>query len=302
MFANVRPMIGDVMKGYEATVFAYGQTGTGKTHTMEGDLSSEAQKGIIPRAVDAIFDDLKDDKYLESTVTASYLEIYNEDLTDLLTADEPLAGATAGGFGHGKAKSGGTGLSLLEEERKRPTVLGKKAEVERSVVVKGLSEHAVANPSDVLGLIHRAQERRKVGETKMNKHSSRSHCVFTLTVATKRAITNDDGTDAGTMEACGKLHLVDLAGSECAKTAGKDSDGAARMAERKNINTSLLILGRVISALRDQGKGQVTPVLRALPAHPSRSLVRPSRRSGSRTATRSSRGCSRSRSAAAARR
>merc|ERR1712138_180033 len=65
-------MIGDVMKGYEATVFAYGQTGTGKTHTMEGDLSSEAQKGIIPRAVDAIFDDLKDDKYLESTVTASY--------------------------------------------------------------------------------------------------------------------------------------------------------------------------------------------------------------------------------------
>mgnify|MGYP003307802948 CR=1 FL=1 len=135
----------------------------------------------------------------------------------------------------GKAKSGGTGLSLLEEERKRPTVLGKKAEVERSVVVKGLSEHAVANPSDVLGLIHRAQERRKVGETKMNKHSSRSHCVFTLTVATKRAITNDDGTDAGTMEACGKLHLVDLAGSECAKTAGKESDGAARMAECKNI-------------------------------------------------------------------
>ena len=259
MFANVRPMIGDVMKGYEATVFAYGQTGTGKTHTMEGDLSSEAQKGIIPRAVDAIFDDLKDDKYLESTVTASYLEIYNEDLTDLLTADEPLAGATAGGFGHGKAKSGGTGLSLLEEERKRPTVLGKKAEVERSVVVKGLSEHAVANPSDVLGLIHRAQERRKVGETKMNKHSSRSHCVFTLTVATKRAITNDDGTDAGTMEACGKLHLVDLAGSECAKTAGKDSDGAARMAERKNINTSLLILGRVISALREGGKGQRIP-------------------------------------------
>ena len=146
-------------------------------------------------------------------MTASYLEIYNEDLTDLLTADEPLAGATAGGFGHGKAKSGGTGLSLLEEERKRPTVLGKKAEVERSVVVKGLSEHAVANPSDVLGLIHRAQERRKVGETKMNKHSSRSHAVLQLLVSRRQRVLDGASHHGGStvMEmTCGKLTVVEM--------------------------------------------------------------------------------------------
>ena len=176
-------------------------------------------------------------------MTASYLEIYNEDLTDLLTADEPLAGATAGGFGHGKAKSGGTGLSLLEEERKRPTVLGKKAEVERSVVVKGLSEHAVANPSDVLGLIHRAQERRKVGETKMNKPlvalALRVHADGRDEARDHQRRRHRRRHDGGVRQAPPRRPR----GLECAKTAGKDSDGAARMAERKNINTSLLILG-----------------------------------------------------------
>ena len=110
-------------------------------------------------------------------MTASYLEIYNEDLTDLLTADEPLAGATAGGFGHGKAKSGGTGLSLLEEERKRLTVLGKKAEVER-LVVKGCRSTRSPTRRTCSGSSPRAGA-AEGGRDEMNKHSSRSHCVFT---------------------------------------------------------------------------------------------------------------------------
>ena len=74
-----------MLNGYEGTVFAYGQTGTGKTHTMEGDVSDPEQKGVIPRAVEEIFDQLRTAKYSASAVSASYLEIYNEELRDLLS-------------------------------------------------------------------------------------------------------------------------------------------------------------------------------------------------------------------------
>ena len=85
VFDPMQPMIDSVMQGYEATVFAYGQTGTGKTHTMEGDVMDAAEKGVIPRSVEAIFERLSDTaRYSEFSVSASYLEIYNEVLTDLL--------------------------------------------------------------------------------------------------------------------------------------------------------------------------------------------------------------------------
>jgi kinesin family protein 11 len=72
-----------VLKGFESTVFAYGQTGTGKTYTMEGELNTPEQQGVIPRAAHEIFNSLKQPHYKESSVTCSYLEIYNEDLCDL---------------------------------------------------------------------------------------------------------------------------------------------------------------------------------------------------------------------------
>lgn len=77
----------DVMSGYESTVFAYGQTGTGKTHTMEGDLSNPDMYGVIPRSAQAIFERLKKPDYSSHTVKCSYLEIYNEELCDLLVDD-----------------------------------------------------------------------------------------------------------------------------------------------------------------------------------------------------------------------
>ena len=132
-------------------------------------------------------------------------------------------------------------LSLVEDR-------GDQKRRGRGVFVNNLSEHEVSCASDVLDLISRAQERRRVGETKMNKHSSRSHCVFTLTVTTQEFT-----SDGCTMECTGKLHLVDLAGSECAKSAGSGISDA-RERERKNINQSLLTLGRVISTLREAGK------------------------------------------------
>ena len=82
--ATVKPVIMEVMRGFESTVFAYGQTGTGKTHTMEGSLASPELYGVIPRSAQAIFEHLRQPQYKEQVVTCSYLEIYNEELRDLL--------------------------------------------------------------------------------------------------------------------------------------------------------------------------------------------------------------------------
>ncbi|EKX52236.1 hypothetical protein GUITHDRAFT_65383, partial [Guillardia theta CCMP2712] len=215
---TIAPNILDVLEGFECTMFAYGQTGTGKTHTMEGDLSSENNRGVIPRAAHAIFERLKTEQYVESSVSASYLEIYNEELADLLVDD-------------GKDVK----LQICEDTRPRG----------KGIFVHNLSETIVTSAEDVLRLMQKAQERRRVGETKMNKQSSRSHCLFTLKVHSRKKV-DDSGS---IMECTGKLHLVDLAGSECAKTAG--SENAQKERERKNINQSLLTLGRVISALRE---------------------------------------------------
>lgn len=119
----------------------------------------------------------------------------------------------------------------------------------------GLSETKVNSAEEVLTLMRRAQNQRQVGETSMNKQSSRSHCIFTMKVQAKRKI-----GDGSMLEVSGKLHCVDLAGSECAKSAdlekGNDDHQAARERERMNINRSLLTLGRVVSMLKEQSQGK----------------------------------------------
>lgn len=118
---------------------------------------------------------------------------------------------------------------------------------------RGLSEVAVQSAEDLLELMRTAQQQRQVGETNMNKQSSRSHCIFTLKVSAKRQL-----PDGSVLDSTGKLHCCDLAGSECAKSAnlvGEAATGeqqqAARERERMNINRSLLTLGRVVSTLKE---------------------------------------------------
>ncbi len=209
---TLKPIVGDVLRGFECTVFAYGQTGTGKTFTMEGDIDSEQNLGVIPRACNFIFNALATpEKYTESAVCVSFLEIYNEELNDLLSdVNSPL--------------------KVCEDRTGR-------------VVCMGLSKKDVNSSAEVLTTLRAAQARRQTGETKMNKNSSRSHCLFTLEVRSKEL------TAEGLVERRGKIHMVDLAGSECAKTTGADA-GSARLRESQNINKSLLTLGRVIEALR----------------------------------------------------
>ncbi|GMH69323.1 hypothetical protein TrLO_g8416 [Triparma laevis f. longispina] len=221
--STLRPVIKDVLNGFESTVFAYGQTGTGKTHTMEGSLAEEQEQGIIPRSAASIFDALKDECYVEHEVTCQYLEIYNEELCDLFVDN------------------------TKKKEQEKLTIMDSKG----GVTCAGLSKQPVGSAADVLAMMEKARTQRRIGETKMNKQSSRSHCLFTLNVKAKKQYPD------GVMEVNGKLHMVDLAGSECAKTATldkADKASATRERERMNINRSLLTLGRVISCLKEQSE------------------------------------------------
>ena len=153
------------MKGFESTVFAYGQTGTGKTHTMEGDISNEENQGIIPRSAKAIFEALQQPQYSDAKVYCAYLEIYNEDLADLLV-------------NRGQQQQGSK-LEIMESKE--------------GPFCRNLSDVAVHSAADVLTLMQEAQNNRRVGETKMNKQSSRSHCIFTIKVNAKATVLEENG-------------------------------------------------------------------------------------------------------------
>lgn len=208
---SVRPIIDEVLEGFNCTIFAYGQTGTGKTHTMEGENSFDGSGlGVIPRAVRLIFGHLESTKS-DFTVKASYSELYNEDLCDLLGArDKPLR---------------------IMENR------------EKQLEVKGLTDIIVTKASDITQLMHKAWQKRHTARTLLNDRSSRSHAIFTLTVRIRVAMSGGDD-----FIKTGKLNLVDLAGSENIARSGSIKQQAK---EAGDINKSLLTLGRVISALTE---------------------------------------------------
>ncbi len=209
----ISPIVEEVLQGFNCTVFAYGQTGTGKTYTMEGDITSEEKRGIIPRAVDTIFTRLQGREDSEFSVKVSFLEIYNESLRDL--------------------------LSVTDDQKLR--ILEDKSKINKGVCCHNLEEVAVKQTADLMDIMGKAMAKRRTAATKLNEHSSRSHCIFTLTLHSKE--TTPEGED---LLKVGKLNLVDLAGSEC---VGRSGAKDARAKEAGNINQSLLTLGRVITAL-----------------------------------------------------
>lgn len=224
---TAREAVVSTLQGYNATVLAYGQTGTGKTFSMEG-FDSRELRGIIPRSVEDIF------YYIQNTadvsarflVRASYLQIYNEVICDLLKPER-------------------TNLAIREDKKK-------------GVFVEGLSEWVVRSPHEVYGLIKRGSGVRATGSTKINEVSSRSHALFILIVEQNEIsmkeqgdqAENQDGGDFQQSFKVGKLNLVDLAGSERVRVSGASGK---RLEETKKINQSLSALGNVIAALTDKG-------------------------------------------------
>ncbi|XP_063045994.1 kinesin-like protein KIF11 [Engraulis encrasicolus] len=220
----VCPILDEVIMGYNCTIFAYGQTGTGKTFTMEGERSPAGEftweedplAGIVPRSLHQIFESLTATGS-EFSVKVSLLEIYNEELFDLLsTADISER------------------LQLYDDPRNK-----------RGVIVKGLEEVTVHNKYEVYKIMERGTAKRKTACTLMNMYSSRSHSVFTITIHMKEI--TPEGEE---LVKIGKLNLVDLAGSE---NVGRSGAVDKRAREAGNINQSLLTLGRVITSLVERG-------------------------------------------------
>ncbi|RKP00389.1 hypothetical protein CXG81DRAFT_13292, partial [Caulochytrium protostelioides] len=218
---TARGIVASVLEGFNGTVLAYGQTGTGKTFTMQGLAEPPSLRGIIPNTFNHLFDHIAQSSDKNFLVTVSFLEIYNEEIRDLLV--------------HVKGKQ--TGLPLKEHP-------------ETGVYVKDLSSTVVKSVDEMERLMTLGNKNRSVGATLMNEQSSRSHSIFTVTVESSQQITPDEVKFIK-----GKLNLVDLAGSERQGKTGATGD---RLKEATKINLSLSALGNCISALVD-GKSAHIP-------------------------------------------
>ncbi|XP_035807349.2 kinesin-like protein KIF1B isoform X13 [Amphiprion ocellaris] len=210
-----KEMLEHAFEGYNVCIFAYGQTGAGKSYTMMGK-QEEGQEGIIPMLCEDLFEKINEDSNKEElsySVEVSYMEIYCERVRDLLNP-----------------KNKGN-LRVREHPLLGP-------------YVEDLSKLAVTSYTDIADLMDAGNKARTVAATNMNETSSRSHAVFTI-VFTQRK--HDSETDLST-EKVSKISLVDLAGSERADSTGAKG---TRLKEGANINKSLTTLGKVISALAE---------------------------------------------------
>ncbi|XP_018561737.1 osmotic avoidance abnormal protein 3 isoform X2 [Anoplophora glabripennis] len=217
------PLVESVLEGYNATIFVYGQTGCGKSFTMEGIKSDDgSQKGVISRAFEHIFEAISVTTGVKYLALVSYLEIYNEQIRDLLLPSEKL--------------TNGPTLNLKESPSE-------------GVTVPGLTSHPVHNASECESFLNIGSKNRMIGATLMNQNSSRSHSIFTISIEQISNLNNNESIRKG------KLNLVDLAGSERQAKTGATGD---RLKEATKINLSLSALGNVISALVD-GKAKHIP-------------------------------------------
>uniref|UniRef100_A0A2K6LA99 Kinesin-like protein n=1 Tax=Rhinopithecus bieti TaxID=61621 RepID=A0A2K6LA99_RHIBE len=214
-----RPLVDSVLQGFNGTIFAYGQTGTGKTYTMEGIRGDPEKRGVIPNSFDHIFTHISRSQNQQYLVRASYLEIYQEEIRDLLSKDQTKR------------------LELKE----RP---------DTGVYVKDLSSFVTKSVKEIEHVMNVGNQNRSVGATNMNEHSSRSHAIFVITIECSEV-----GLDGENHIRVGKLNLVDLAGSERQAKTGAQGE---RLKEATKINLSLSALGNVISALVD-GKSTHIP-------------------------------------------
>ncbi|CAH1240084.1 KIF1B [Branchiostoma lanceolatum] len=211
-------MLQHAFEGYNVCIFAYGQTGAGKSYTMMGKPEPRDQQGIIPQLCEELFDKIKtqESKDLQFSVEVSYMEIYCERVRDLLNP-----------------KNKGN-LRVREHPLLGP-------------YVEDLSKLAVTSFNEINTLMDEGNKARTVAATNMNETSSRSHAVFTVVFTQKR---HDEMTDL-TTEKVAKISLVDLAGSERANATGAKGD---RLKEGANINKSLTTLGKVIHALAESSQ------------------------------------------------
>ncbi|XP_006835021.1 PREDICTED: kinesin-like protein KIF27 isoform X3 [Chrysochloris asiatica] len=219
----IKPLVLSLIEGYNATVFAYGQTGSGKTYTIGGGHVAsvvEGQKGIIPRAIQEIFQNISENPNIDFNIKVSYIEVYKEELRDLLELEPSMKD-----------------LHIREDEK-------------GNTVIAGAKECQVESADEVMSLLELGNAARHTGTTQMNEHSSRSHAIFTISLCQveKNTEAAEDASWKSPRHIVSKFHFVDLAGSERVTKTGNTGE---RFKESIQINSGLLALGNVISALGD---------------------------------------------------
>ncbi|XP_067324724.1 centromere-associated protein E isoform X3 [Anolis sagrei] len=212
------PIIKSAVQGYNGTIFAYGQTASGKTYTILGTPNCP---GILPMAINDVFNTICRIPNREFLLRISYMEIHNETVQDLLCSNI---------------------------KKKRPLVV--REDINRNIFVEDLIEEVVISPEQVLSWLQKGEKNRHYGETKMNDRSSRSHTIFRMIIESKEKDTASSSYEGAVMVS--HLNLVDLAGSERASQTGTEG---IRFKEGCNINRSLFILGQVIKKLCDDQSG-----------------------------------------------
>ncbi|KAL8238901.1 hypothetical protein R6Q59_015468 [Mikania micrantha] len=216
--SRTKDIVSAAIGGFNGTVFAYGQTNSGKTHTMRG---SSIEPGVIPLAVHDLFDMIQQEIDREFLLRMSYMEIYNEEINDLLAPE------------HRK-------LQIHES-------------IERGIFVAGLKEEIVTSPKQVLKFMEYGEAHRHIGETNMNLHSSRSHTIFRMIIESREKVEDEDVENSCDAVRVSVLNLVDLAGSERAAKTGAEG---VRLKEGSHINKSLMTLGTVIKKLSEGAESQ----------------------------------------------
>ena len=216
-----RQLVQSVVLGYNGTVLAYGQTGAGKTYTMSGTANNYKYRGVIPRAVSQVFHEIQNKLEQAITVRVSFVEIYNELLYDLISPIPP---------------SEQTGTINIQDD-----ALG-------GVHVKGLSMLLCNSEEEALNLLFEGETNRTIAEHKLNKSSTRSHCIYTLHIEARSRVESNEKIIYS------KLNLVDLAGSERTKKTG--SEGLT-LKEANYINKSLSYLEQVVVSLSERDRDHV---------------------------------------------
>nr|XP_043905495.1 centromere-associated protein E isoform X4 [Solea senegalensis] len=213
-----KPLVVSTVEGYNGTIFAYGQTSSGKTFTMMG---SDHIPGVIPLAVEDVFQTIKNCPKKEFLLRVSYMEIYNETVTDL----------------------------LVDSWKRKP--LEVREAIHKNIYVADLTEELVTSPAQALAWIRKGEKNRHYGKTKMNQRSSRSHAIFRMILESRERSEPGSGENADGAIIVSHLNLVDLAGSERASQTGAEG---TRFKEGCNINRSLFTLGQVIKKLTDESQ------------------------------------------------
>ncbi|XP_077949667.1 centromere-associated protein E isoform X3 [Gasterosteus aculeatus] len=213
-----KPLVVSTVKGYNGTIFAYGQTSSGKTFTMMG---GDRIHGVIPLAVDDVFQTIRNCSKKEFLLRVSYMEIYNETVSDL----------------------------LVDSCKRKP--LEVRETINKNIYVADLTEELVTTTSQVLAWIRKGEENRHYAKTKMNERSSRSHTIFRMILESREIGEPASGEISDGAVIVSHLNLVDLAGSERASQTGAEG---THFKEGVNINRSLFTLSQVIKKLTDESQ------------------------------------------------